>query len=167
MLVLSLGLGSQVSAQKIGYVNFELVLVYLPEVQNMNSQLQSFQKSKVQEIEVTSNYYKTKFQEYSQRSQAGASEQELLPLQQEIQKIGQEIQNAESKAQNDLANKQSEMMAPILEKVEGEIKKMAQEMGYDFILNSSASGTSVVIHGDEGDELSRTLLSRLGVNVSL
>lgn len=159
------GLGSQVYAQKIGYANLEVVLAYLPEIQNVNSQLQTLQTSKNKEIEVTRNYYNTKYQEYSQRAQAGASEQELLPLEQEIQKVGQEIQNAESKAQNDLANKQSEMMAPILEKVEGEIKKMAKEMGYDFILNSSSSGTSVVIHGEEGDDLSRTLLSRLGVNV--
>ena len=45
------------------------------------------------------------------------------------------------------------------------LKKIAEEKGYTYILNSSASGSSIVLHGDESDEVSKLLLSRLGVEI--
>lgn len=165
VILLLFGLSTQVFAQKIGYANLELVLAYLPETQQVGQQLQTFQANETKKLESKRNYFDTKYQEYAERAQAGATEQDLLPLQQELQKLQNEIQQQAARVQQQIAQKQGELMGPILEKVEGELKKIAEEKGYVYILNASASGSSVVLHGNDADEVSKLLLTRLGVEV--
>ena len=130
-LLLSCLIGSTAMAQtKIGYANLELVLAYLPETQKMNQQLQTFQNQLAKKLESKRNYFDTKYQEYVEKSQTpGVTEAEMKPLQDELQKLQAEIQQDAQKADNDLMVRQNQMMAPVLEKLESEIKKLAQERG--------------------------------------
>lgn len=166
VMLLLIGLGSPVFGQKIAYTNLELVLAYLPETQSVGQQLQTFQQNEAKKLATKRNYFDTKYQEYAEAAQSpGATEQTMLPLQQELQKLQQEIQQQAAKSEQALAQKQAALMGPILEKVEGELKKIAEEKGYTYILNSSASGSSIVLHGNESDEVSKLLLDRLGVEI--
>ncbi|MEZ4686429.1 MAG: OmpH family outer membrane protein [Bacteroidia bacterium] len=160
------GLGGPLFAQKIAYANLELVLAYLPETQQVGKQLQEIQAQKAQKLQIKRNYFDSKYQEYQEAAQVpGVSEESLLPLQQELQKLQREMQQETAKAEQEIARKQADLMAPILQKVEAEIKNIAVEKGYTYVLNSSASGSSIVLHGNEADEISKLLLSRFGVTI--
>ncbi len=162
MMLISLPL----TAQKIGYTNLELVLAYLPETQSVSQQLDTYRQQLSKRLETRKAYFDTKYQEYAEAAQQpGASQEALLPMQEELQKLQAEVQRETAKAEQQLAQKQGELMQPILDKLEGEMKALAAEEGYTYILNSSASGTSVILHAAEADDLSKKLLARLGVNI--
>ena len=64
-----------------------------------------------------------------------------------------------------MAQKRGELMGPILTKLEAELESLAKEKGYTYILNSAASGTSIILHGSDSDEVSEELLKRMGVDL--
>lgn len=154
------------SAQKIGYTNLELVLAYLPETQSVQQQLQTYSQQLSKRLETRKAYFDTKYQEYAELAQQpGASQEAMAPMQAELQTLQAEVQRESAKAEQQLAQRQGELMKPILDKLEIEMKAIAAEDGYSYILNSSASGTSVILHAAEADDLSKRLLARMGVNV--
>ncbi|MFK7921452.1 MAG: OmpH family outer membrane protein [Bacteroidia bacterium] len=154
------------SAQKIGYTNLELVLAYLPETQSVQQQLQTYSQQLSKRLETRKAYFDTKYQEYAELAQQpGASQEAMAPMQEELQKLQAEVQREAAKAEQQLAQRQGELMKPILDKLETEMKAIAAEDGYSYILNSSASGTSVILHAAEADDLSKRLLSRMGVTI--
>lgn len=161
MMLISLPL----SAQKIGYTNLELVLAYLPETKSVGQQIQTYSEQLEKRLGTRKAYFDTKYQEYAELAQSGGTEEQLAPMQQELQKLQAEVQREAAKAEQQLAEKQGQLMQPILDKVEAELKAIAAEKGYTYILNSSASGTSVILHAAEADDISKLLLQRLGVTI--
>lgn len=151
---------------KIGFANLELVVAYLPESQQVQNELMTFEKMVAQKLETKKNYFDLKYQEYAEKAQSpDANAATLAPLEQELQKLQLEMQKSLEKSELDLARKQSDLMQPIMEKVKTELKALAIEKGYTYILNSATSDTSIVIHGSESDELTEILLNRLGVEI--
>lgn len=167
IITLALGISMAAKAQmKIGFANLELVVAYLPESQQVQNELQTYEKMVAQKLETKKNYFDLKYQEYTEQAQSpDANAAKLAPLEQELQKLQQEMQKSLEKSELDLARKQNDLMQPIMEKVKTELKALAIEKGYTYILNSATSDTSIVIHGSESDELTEILLNRLGVEI--
>ena len=70
---------------------FELILSYMPEAETIGRNVQAFTNKKANDLKIKEDYAKIKLQEYQQRVQAGATEEELQPLIQELQKLDREI----------------------------------------------------------------------------
>ncbi|MEO0471170.1 MAG: OmpH family outer membrane protein [Bacteroidota bacterium] len=159
-------LGNATAQEKIGYANLELILAYLPETQDVNKKLTEYRDQLSKKLESKRSYFQVKFQEANEKQQAGASEQELQVLSQELQKLQAEVQQEAANAEQLMAQRQGQLMQPILDKLQGKIKDLASEKGYTFIFNSTASGSSVLLHGVPGDEVSKDLLVKMGVDAS-
>lgn len=166
MLCACLILGSSLLAQtKIGYVNLELVLAYMPETKVMEDNLKKESEGLAQTLKVKRDYFELKYQEATALAEGGATEEQLAPLSQELQKLQGELQQAAAKADQDLAGRRQQMLAPILEKLQGAIKSMAAEGGYTYIFNANAGGVSVMLHGPDTDNLTKALFTRLGIPI--
>lgn len=164
--LLLLALATTSYAQKIGYANVDLILVYMPETKSMNQQLQTYQQKLGEQIQKKQEYAQLKLQEAQQKAQAGASEEELQPLSEELQKLDQDIQKAASDADQKLAKKRQELLEPITEKLGKAIKEVAESGGYDYVLNTvDGSGVSVVLHGPETNDITREVMEKLGIQV--
>ena len=167
ILTLALGISAVAEAQlKIGFTNLEIVVAYLPEAQQVQNELQIYEKQITQKLETKRNYFDVKYQEYTEKAQSpDANPATLAPLEQELQRLQQELQKSLEKSEQDLARKQNELMQPIMEKIKTELKALADEKGYTYILNSATSDSSIILHGSESDEITKLLLSRLGVEI--
>lgn len=161
-----LGLAATSLAQKIGYVNVDLVLLYMPETKTMEQQLQTYRQKLGEKLQKKQEFAQLKLQEAQQKAQAGATEEELKPLSDELQKLQQEIQEEAAKADQELLGKRQELLAPITEKLGNAIKDIANSEGYDYVLNTvDGSGVSLVLHGPEGNDLTRTIMKKLGIQI--
>lgn len=152
---------------KIGYANMELILVYMPETKTMNQQLQTFQTKLGQALQVKQEYLRGKYQEYAELEQTpNIAEDQLKAKQEEILKLEREVQQATQDSEDKLLSRRQELMAPIVEKLQKEINTIATEEGYTYIFNTvDGSGVSILLKGPEEHDLTRKIMTRLGIQI--
>lgn len=167
ILLVGFGLTGTAFAQKIGYANIEMILVYMPETKTMNQTLQTYEKKLGEQLQVKQQYAQQKYSEYLQLEQDG----KLAPADKETReaellKLDEEIQKQTATAQENLMKKRQDLLDPIVTKMQTQLKALAAEEGYDYILNTvDGSGVSIVLHGPEQHDLTQKLMTRLGIKI--
>ncbi len=173
VLVIGLGILTTTFAQdlKIGYANIEGLIAYMPATKSMNQELASYEKKLAESLQPRQAMLQQLYSEYQQAAQVfqsgqGGTENELQGQQQEIVKLEEELQKKTQEAQQKLMTKRQDLMEPILDQVRNEIDKLANEKGYTYIFNAvDGSGSSIILHGPEADNLTRELAKRLGIDI--
>ena len=153
---------------KIGYVNIELVLVYMPESKSMNQQLQTYQQKLGEKLQAKQQYAQTKLQEFQElmQKQPPADQATLEAKQQELIKLDEEIKKEASDADQKLLQKRQEYLEPILEKLNTNLQALAAEEGYDYIINSvDGNGISIILYGPQEHDLTEKLIKKLGIDI--
>ena len=80
--------------------------------------------------------------------------------------IEKELQAKQQESQQKLVERRQTLMEPIIEKMQTAIKGLAEEAGYDLILNAvDGNGVSIVLHGPEEDDVTKQLMTKLGVKL--
>ncbi|MEM7659759.1 MAG: OmpH family outer membrane protein [Bacteroidota bacterium] len=169
LMVLSLA-GTAFAQQniKIGYANIEAILLYMPETKSMNQQITTFREKLAQDLQNRQAYAQTKLAEYQETMQAGGfpTEAAQKAAEDELVKLDQEIQQKAAESDQKLMAKRQDLMAPIIEKVQKQIKSLAADEGYTYILNTvDGAGVSIVLHGPENDDVTEKLMTRLGIEI--
>jgi outer membrane protein len=119
---------------KIAIVNTNEIVSLMPEVAEMQRQLADLNAQYEKELKVMEDEYTKKYSEYIAQ-QDSLTENIKLRRQQDIQELQTRFQNYIPVAQQDMEKKQSELFAPIQEKLEKAIKAVGDEKGYTYILN--------------------------------
>lgn len=122
-------------AQKAGHISLQELVQLMPETAKINKELETLGKTLTDEIEVKDVELKNKVFALEQ-NRANLSEQETQVKWEEVQKMAQELEDFNKKAEQDFQNKQNELFAPIIEKAQNTIKKVAKDNGVAFILDS-------------------------------
>ena len=160
---------SSASAQmKIGFVNIELVLFYMPESKTMNQELQTYQQKLRENIVTKQRYAQSKLEEYQTLAQQNAptDPKVLIALETELMKLDEEIKATAAEADQKLIEKRQESLKPILEKVDANLTSLANEEGYDYILNAvDGNGVSIVLHGPQEHDLTEKIMNKLGIKI--
>lgn len=148
-------------AQRIVYVDTEYILNQLPEFSEATQQLK-------QHIDDWKAEIAQKEQEYIKLKSSYEEKKVLMPeklkLQKEkqLQQVETELINLKQQrlgAKGDLFKKQQDLIKPIQDRIYNAIKKMAEERGYDFVLDKS-TGVSILFvkpKFDMSDEVLRIL----------
>lgn len=169
ILVLAMFFLSPVSHSKelaIGYTNVELVLTYMPETRQMEQNLQTYEKTLQQKYQVKNDYYQAKLMEYYEKQQSnGLSPAEDQVRREELVRLEDEIKQFGADSEQQLVAKRTELLAPILEKLQRAIDDVAQEKGYDYVFNQLSSGTSLILYGPKEKDITEDLMKKLGIAV--
>lgn len=166
LLVLFFGTIMPSIAQKIGYANIDLILAYMPESQNMQQNLQTYQIKLSESLKAKEQYGQIKYQEYLEKAKANEQDPALKPLQEELVKLDEELRKETAEAEQKLLVKRQDLMAPIVEKLQREIKALSADEGYTYIFNTvDGSGVSIVLQGPEEHDLTKKLMTRLGIQI--
>ena len=160
-------LSNTFAQQKIGYVNLPIVLANMSETASMEQTIQTYQKKYAESLRSKEELFQAKYQEFAERAQTeNLTEAQLKPMEEELQKLGEGVQKYAQESEQKILLKRQELMAPIADKVQGKIKDLAIEKGYTYILNAmDGAGTSVVLNGPDGDNLTAELMTRLGIKL--
>jgi outer membrane protein len=88
------------------------------------------------------------------------SEQRKTELQAEIETEAQRLQEFGRTVQEELMKKNFDLHNPIFERINAAIKALAEEEGYDYVLDAGSAGGAVV-YAKEDYDLTDKLLARL------
>ena len=163
LFVAFFALSLNVSAQKYGYVNSDLILSEVPEFKQMEPQLESLQKV----LQKKGQKMVEDLQRESQAAQADLEAGKLSPVQQEAkQKELQEKQNKilefEQTMQQQLLAKRNELLEPILLKINEAITAVAKAQGYTMLFNGSP-GAGILLYADDAQDATSAVKTQLGM----
>jgi len=149
------------SAQKIGYLNSVTLLQEIPEVKQANANLEALQKQLQKKGQGMLEEFQKKYQDLQRKEQQG----ELSPkqLEEEAQGLKSEelkITQYEQDMQKQLAEKQQTLLQPILDRVNGLIKEVADENGFTYILDSSSG---FILFADDTHDVTALVKAKLGM----
>jgi outer membrane protein len=154
-------LGFQTSAQnlKIGYINTSEILKLMPEVKTAQAELEKYSKELQNQSDLLIGEYQKKTEEY-QGLPANTSDILKKDKETEIVQLEQRIKKFQEEAQGEVSKKQSELLEPIMKKLQEVIKEVAKEKNYDYILDTS---TGSVIFQNEAYDISAFVKKKLNI----
>ena len=148
-----------VLAQKVGYIDPQRVLADFKPFQEAQRDYGKYEEELNREFTKLKNEFEKMKETYERQSlllsdkRKKEEEESLMRKQQELQRMLEEITDPE---RGKLAQKQQELTAPILGQVNKMVGKIAQEEGYDFVLNSAG-----LVYANEDHDLTARVLEEL------
>ena len=151
----------QANAQnlKIGYINSSDILKLMPEVKAAQAELEKYSKELQNQSDLLVSEYQKKTDEY-QGLPTTTSDILKKDKETEIVQLEQRIKKFQEDAQGEVSKKQSELLEPIMKKLQDVIKEVAKEKGYDYILDTS---TGSVIYQNEAYDISSFVKKKLNI----
>jgi outer membrane protein len=151
VLCAALLLGStQANAQKYGHMNLGNLLESLPAVTDANKQLQMVGTSfegKLDSLEKDLQTYYTLVNEQANTGQLTRIQLEQAQKQLEVKQ--NTLKAASEIAEKAVADKRTELLEPILKKIEDAVKLVAKENNYLMIFDTSIGATLYVAASDD------------------
>lgn len=163
------GYSSEAQAQdlNIGYTDHEVIIVNMPDYQQVQEQLQSEYQGSQQELQTLYQDYQEKLDRY-QKQQSLLSEERRQEREQELMQLQQDIQSQAEQKDQALAQREAELMQPILERVQSAIDQVAAAQGLDLVLRSQVGTQPVIlfVNEDSIDDITLDVARELGLDVS-
>lgn len=155
---------STVSAQSlnVGYTDHEVIIFNLPEYQQVQEQLQQEYQGSQQEIQALYQGYQESVSQYQRQQSLMTAEKRAEREQALIQEQQQIQQQAQTKDQ-ELGQRETELMQPLLEKVQNAIDDVAQREGLDLVLRSPLV---LYVNEETIQDITMAVAVELGLDVS-
>ena len=151
-----LGLFAQES--KIAIVNTQEIMMAMPEVADMQKQISALDAEYQKEMKAMSDEYNKKYSDFIAQ-QDSLTENIRLRRMQELEDIQQRTQNLIQVAQQDIQKKQTDLLAPIQEKLRNAIQAVGKENGYLYILDPQI----VLYKSDAAIDATAQVKAKLGI----
>jgi len=159
IFILMMALPIMASAQKFGYINTQELFAQMPDVKVANAQLDSLQAYYENVLATMQEEYQKKLQDYQQK-QATMTDAIRQITEEEIMTIQQRIQTTYETAKTDVQKKQTDLLAPIHEKMAKAIQKVGKDNGYTFVFDAAVATVYV---GDDATNLMPEVKKELGI----
>lgn len=165
MLAFVLAVGAKAQDFKIGYTNIDAIVFNMPEMETINSELDTYQQALGTQIQTKQQEIQTKYQALVQMSQDPNAVQTVIQEKDnELQRLQRDLQAFQQQAEQAYNNKQNTLMQPVYTKVQAAIEEVRKEQGYSLILNAQVTGAGpVIIAGEEGLNITEKVFEKLGV----
>jgi len=149
-----------ISAQKYGHMNLGNLLTQMPDVKAAESQMEAFQQQKAAKGQEMVKAFEAKYVSLQEKAPTMAPK-DLQIAQVELQQEQQAIGVYEQQMIQDVQVKRQELLAPILTRVEGVIKEIAETDGYEMIFDTSVF--NAVLFAKESEDVTDKVKAKLGI----
>lgn len=159
-LAIMIALPAMGFAQKFGTIDTQALITSLPDMKDVQTQLEASQKKYQDEFNNLQAEIEKKYTEY-QALEKDANTPETIKERrmQEIQELGQKIQQFQQTASQDLERQQQQLMAPIQQKVITAIQSVGSEGAYTMIFENAQP----LYVGKDVEDLTPKVKAKLGV----
>jgi len=133
---------------KIAHIEVQKLISEMPEVIAAQKELKKLEDTYTADMESTYKELQTKAQTYA----ADASNQtEIInqKRQKELEDMQRGIQEFQQTVSQEMQKKSVDMMQPLIEKARNAIDKVAGQLGFDYVLDSSAGGSVIISKGKD------------------
>ena len=134
---------STFAQSKIAHINTTELVASMPEMNDAKSELEKLAKTYETDIQTMAAELQSKVKQYDTEAAAQTDEENAKRLQ-EVQGMEQSIRQYQAQAQQELQKKEFDLLKPITEKAHAAITKVADSMGFDYVLDST-QGQGVII----------------------
>lgn len=124
-------------AQKIGYANQEAILANMPEMSEVQRQLQQEARQQQQELQQERKELQRQMQQYQQQ-QSLLSDSAKAQRQRELRQQQQQLQKSSQQRQQQLRKREQELMQPLLEDLQSAIETVSARRDLDLVLRTQA-----------------------------
>jgi len=159
--VLSLSALSTQAQTKVGHINVEELIMIMPETKAAQTELEAFQAELEGELAAMEQELEAKVANF-QANQAVMTDLTKETKYREIQDLDQRIQQFRQRAQQELGQKEVDLLTPVIEKAQNAINAVAEQGGYNYILDSSQS-KGIVIYDATGNDVMDAVKVQLGL----
>ncbi|GGZ22950.1 hypothetical protein GCM10007049_14750 [Echinicola pacifica] len=149
---------------KIGYTNVEALISLMPEMQQIDADMQDYGKQLDTNIQTKSQSFQREVAAYQQASQT-MTEEARATKEQELQKLQQEVQKYQQDAQSSYQRKLGELLEPVQNKVFNAINAVAAENNYTHIFSESAGQAPILLYTKEADKFTELVAAKLGIEI--
>lgn len=147
--VLSCSVLSQAQNLKFGHINTSELISLMSERDSAFVKLQAYQNDLEETLEGMGTEYNNKLNEY-QRKRNEWAPVVLETKTRELEELGQRIQQFQQNAQQEMAQMQQTLMAPVIEKAQNAVTKVAKSNNLVYVFDLS---TGSLIYYDDAVSL--------------
>ncbi|MFI3262715.1 MAG: OmpH family outer membrane protein [Rikenellaceae bacterium] len=140
LFVAVLGLTTIATAQKLGQVRTNQVMMSLPDMDSVQVKFDTYQAEMQKEYEVMVAEFQKKLQDYEQ-NKASMSTILLSQREQELQDANRRLEEYRNNAAVEAQNVQNSLLSPITAKIKTSIDKIAKSSGLTLVLESDMMNT--------------------------
>lgn len=150
--------------QKIGYTNVDYILNNLPDAKDIETKLKTEKAQYDKLLQDKVSDFQKKYEDY-QKNAPSMSPVIKADREKELQNQNNSIQEFQQNSEGALQQKQQQLLAPVLDKIDKTIKDVAKENGYTYVFNTDAGPgtTPILLVAPDADNISELVFKKLGV----
>lgn len=150
--------------QKIGYTNVDYILNNLPDAKDIETKLKTEKAQYDKLLQDKVSDFQKKYEDY-QKNAPSMSPVIKADREKELQNQNNSIQEFQQNSEGALQQKQQQLLAPVLDKIDKTIKDVAKENGYTYVFNTDAGPgtTPILLVAPDADNISDLVFKKLGV----
>ncbi len=151
-------------AHRIGYTNLELVLSYMPEAQQVEAELRTYEKKILEQLNIKQAYLQSKIEEHTElKLTEGLSPVQEEERRKEIMRLDEELKRFRKESEQNYLKKKAELLQPVIDRLQKAINELAEAEGYDYILSrSNSTGVATILYGPKSEDVTEKLLRAPG-----
>jgi outer membrane protein len=157
VLLAAVVLTGNLFAQKMGHVYVDSLLTMMPQRETAQRELERYTTELQKELENMITMYREKAARFEKESK-NLPEEIRQSRYKELMETEQNIQQFQMNAQNKVEQKEEELLAPIINRVQKAIDKVSKDQGYNYVINSS-----YMIYVSGGNDLTPLIMKELGI----
>ncbi len=146
---------------KIAYINSATVMEQLNEAQDAQKQIDALSQQWQADLNQMANDMQRKVEDYDKRKLI-MSDKRRAEVEKELQDLDKKIvdfRNQKFGTSGELFAKQNELMKPIQEKLFKAVKDVADEEGYDYVVDRSSS--TLLLYASTKHDLTQKIIQKL------
>ena len=152
--------GNFANAQtKIGHINFNQLIDLMPEAKTVQTQMQAYQKTFMDQLTTMSNELNSKNADF-QKNQATMIDAVRSAKGAELQDMQKRMNDYQTDAQQKVQQKSSELGKPLIDKATAAVNTVAKAKGYAYVLDSSQI---TLLVSPDADDLLPAVKAQLGL----
>ena len=133
---------------KIAHINTTELVASMPEMNDAKTELEKLAKTYETDIQTMASELQSKVKQYDSEAATQSDEENAKRLQ-EVQGMEQSIRQYQAQAQQELQKKEFDLLKPITEKAQAAINKVATDLGFDYVLDSTQGQGVIVANGSD------------------
>ena len=152
-------------AQKIAYADVNAILSVMPENEKTNEDLQIYATGLQKRLDDLKAQLDGIVKEFNTVLASGDTAK-ALEIQKQALEGDKQVKQAAQQSEQQLAQKRGELLQPTLTRIRTAMEAVSKKDGFDYVLNSvDGSGTSIVLWGPEGHDITRKVVDELGIEL--
>ncbi len=161
VILLAAGFGFCANAQKFAHINSQELVSLMSEMDSARVRLNTYQADLEETFQGMQDEYQTKYTDYQRKVETWAPTVRETK-ESELQELVNRIQQFQQSAPQDLQQMQQTLLAPVYEKADAAIQRVAKSMGFIYVFDTS-NGTITYVDETQSTNLLELLKAELGI----